>query len=308
MGPDSLAFDRSGNLFVSEAMSRDIRKISPQGNVSTFFRGESVDPRYSRGRFRPGLAVDASGNLYSNEVPFHPPSATGTQTAGGFIIRKFDAAGTASIFAGSTSINITSMYPANVDGVGSEAVFSRPSGMAIDAAGTLFIGDGMGSQEVGGMFRSYKLAMLRKIAPDARVTTFAGPTGNDGYFYAPAGIAIDAGGNIYVSDGTLATISKVSPQGNVSTVAQYRDLSAYPSALAVDGNGNVYAALPGDHTVVRLTPSGSITVVAGTKGIRGLRTGPLPGTLDEPRGLAIGPDGYLYISSAYAVVKIPLAP
>jgi DNA-binding beta-propeller fold protein YncE len=74
----------------------------------------------------------------------------------------------------------------------------------------------------------------------------------------------------------------------------------------VDSSGNVYVADNGNHTVRKISSAGLVTTVAGQAGIAGLETGPLPGKLNAPRGLALQGDKTLYLTSAGAVLKIEL--
>lgn len=79
-----------------------------------------------------------------------------------------------------------------------------------------------------------------------------------------------------------------------------------PVALAVNAAGNIYVADSGNHTIRKVTPAGVVTTLAGRAGISGLMLGNLPGTLNQPVGMAIDANGLLYTTSENAVLKIHL--
>ena len=149
-----------------------------------------------------------------------------------------------------------------------------PSGIAFDAAGNAYIADG-GNQRV------------RKVDPAGVITTFAGTglpgfTGDTGQATAaqlstPAGVAVDAAGNVYIADSFNHRVRKVDPTGVITTFAGTGAAGfsgdtaqataaqlSLPRGVSVDGAGNVYIADTGNHRVRRVDPTGVITTVAGT--------------------------------------------
>ena len=125
-------------------------------------------------------------------------------------IRKVTPAGFVTTLAGAPGIR------GHVDGAGSAARFDSPFGLAVDAAGTVYVSDACNNT-------------IRKILSTGVVTTLAGydnywPGSTDAVgaaarFNYPAGIAVDAGGNVYVADSGNFTIRKITPGGAVTTVA-----------------------------------------------------------------------------------------
>ena len=216
--PEGVAVDAAGNVYVADAGNNLIRKITPGGLVTTFASGIG-NPS--------GIAVDANGNVYVADFVNN-------------LIKIITPGGTVRIFAGSGVAGAD-------DGTGSTASFNHPAGIAIDAAGYLYVTD-EGDH------------LIRKITPGALVSTLAGSgapgsadgKGNAASFNAPVGIAVDDIGNLYIADSGNQTIRKVTPNGTVTTLAgkagvqgraggQGAAASFYtPRGIAIDANGNLY--------------------------------------------------------------------
>ncbi|MFL6584933.1 MAG: NHL repeat-containing protein, partial [Chthoniobacterales bacterium] len=176
-----IAVDQAGNIFVGDSLNYTIRKITPDGIVTTFAgmagsRGNVDGPR-STARFGGigGVAADKTGNIYVAD--------TGNNS-----IRK--------ILPGGTVITLAGFGSGSSDGTGSAARFNFPEGLAVDGKGNLYVGD-------------YYNNTIRKVTPNGVVTTLAGrPTVNgstDGVgslalFSRPAAVAIDTNGYLYVAD------------------------------------------------------------------------------------------------------------
>jgi hypothetical protein len=198
------------------------------------------------------------------------------------------------------------------DGPGSVGRFGSPAGVAIDSAGTLYIAD-LGNHTI------------RSVSPAGVVSTLAGSPGQPGYvdgdgaqarFFQPWGIAVDAARNVYVADMTNRVIRKVTPAGEVTTLAGSQ--SAPPEV--VDGTGAAahfasvmdIAACPDGtflitdmdgHVVRRMTPDGAVTTVAGLAGHFGSVDG--VGSLARfaaPFGITVGPDGVAFVADSNAGV------
>ena len=209
-----------------------------------------------------GAAIDSAGNIYVSDAD------NGT-------IRKVTPAGVVTTLAG-----LAGSF-GNVDGTGSAARFTRPAGIVADASGNLYVADT--GQNV-----------IRKVTPAGVVTTFAGlantPGSTDGVgssarFRVPEGLALDASGNLYVSDRNNHTIRKVTPAGVVTTLAGLAGTSGSsdgtgagarfnrPLGLAVDRAGNVYVSEPDNRLIRKITPSGVVSTLAGLAGSGGIVDG-----------------------------------
>jgi hypothetical protein len=178
-----VAVDGEGSIYVTHTEPGEIVKITPDGNLHTLWSSTT-------GEIPWGIAVDAKGNVFATVLSSY--------------ILKIDAGGKVSTLAGSAESG-------DVDGQGAIARFNWPFGIALDKDGNLYVADSFNHK-------------IRKINPDGTVSTLAGSTqgfkdgtGTNAQFGAPDDVALDAEGNVYVTDGY--SIRKVTSAGQVSTVA-----------------------------------------------------------------------------------------
>ena len=137
-----------------------------------------------------------------------------------------------------------------------------------------------------------------------------------------AGIAADAGGNLYLADPVNGVINKISPTGVFQAFAGQSGTHGYsdgtgagaqfmgPTGVAVDSNGNVYVADRGANTIRKITPSGAVTTIAGAPGSFGYQDGPgSQARFEEPAAIATDAAGNLFVadSARESVRKIDLA-
>src|SRR5439155_17184813 len=156
---------------------------------------------------------------------------------------------------------------------------------------------------------------IRKVTAAGVVSTFAGAPGNvnsfDGpgpnaRFYHPEGLAIDAGGNLYVADTWNHTIRKITPAGVVSTLAglagnfgaadgtNSKARFYRPAAIAVDSATNLYVADSFNHSIRKITPAGKVSTIAGVAGIWGSADGTnSDARFYLPQGISIAATGEL---------------
>jgi sugar lactone lactonase YvrE len=287
-----VAADGSGNVSVADTSNNTLRKVTPAGVVSTLAgmarASGSADGTGPAARFYEpsGVAVDGSGNVYVADKE----NAT---------IRKITPAGVVSTIAG------TAGSGGSEDGRGPAARFVKPTRVAVDGNGNVYVVDTYGQT-------------LRKVTPAGMVSTLAGMAGEPGSadgtgpgarFYYPHGVAVDGTGNVYVADTWNNTIRKVTPAGVVSTLAGMAGDNGsadgtgaaarflWPSGLAVDGTGNVYVADTWNHTLRKITPAGVVSTLAGMALASGSEDGTGPAArFYYPEGVAVDGSGNVYVA------------
>ncbi len=308
--PAAMAMDSAGNLFIVDQANNRIRKVAPNGSITTVAgngtRGFSADggPATAASLGSPsGIAVDAAGNLYIADTE-------------SYRIRKVGADGIIRTAAGTGSIGFS-----GDSGPATDATLSTCSGLAVDAAGNLYIAD-QGN------------ARIRKVSTAGIITTVAGNggigfSGDGGNAVAArlgmfavtldnqtqaSGIAVDAAGNIYIAETFNNRIRKVNTDGKISTIAgtgaQENNgdggpaLAAAldrPMGVAVDAAGNIYIAHAFSNLIRRVDPDGFISSVAGTgvAGYFGDNGSALAARLNFPFNVAIEATGVFFIADKF---------
>ena len=319
-GPSGLSADGVGGVYVVDSLNNTVRRITASGVVTTIAGGEineitALPTRgYADGTGRSALfstgfavtssatgpliaanygaltmALDSQGNLYAADTLNH-------------VIRKISSAGAVTTLAGSPGTS------GSVNGVGGNAQFSSPYGVAVDSAGNVYVADAGNNT-------------LRKITPGGSVSTFAGRDGSnagnldgngaDARFNSPSGVTIDRAGNVYVADTNNHTIRKISSAGTVTTLAGAAGnkgssdgigLKARfngPTGIAVDSAGTVFVADTVNGTIRRITAAGVVSTIAGLAG----SSGAVDGTgnavrFTTPYGVAIDSAGNIFIADS----------
>jgi uncharacterized repeat protein (TIGR01451 family) len=292
--PYGLALDSSGNLYISDTDNEVVRKVAPSGIITTVAGngsfGYSGDggPATSAKLYGPyGIAVDGAGNLYIADR-FN------------YRVRMVSTSGTITTVAGTGSCCF-----GGDGGAATSALLYQPAGVAVDAAGDLFIAD-------------YDNNRIRMVT-GGTITTVAG-TGAFGYsgdggaatgakLYDPAGVAVDGSGNVYIADSGNARIRRVNAGGTIATYVGGATndgalgvfgLLNQPSGVVRDNSGNTYIADSNNNRIRKVTSNGAISTVAGT-GAAGSAGDGSPATaaqLYTPQGLALDSSGNLYIADS----------
>ena len=297
--PAGVTVDRTnGTIYVSDKDNQVIRKIAPDGVVSTIAGapGEagSADAQGSAARFAypRGLELGIDGALYVAD----------TQNQ---VIRRLSLDGAATTFAGRMRL------AGSLDGPVDTARFNGPSDVAIDrSTGAMYVADTLSHR-------------IRKIATGT-VSTLAGSSeglqdgsGAGARFSEPWSVDVDSTGNLYVADYNNAVIRRVTAGGTVSTLAGANAIGSRdgigtaaqfngPSGLAVGANDLLYVADAFSHAIRRIAiGTGEVTTLAGSKPQRGYLEGRGTGALFRfPYGVAADAAGNVYVAEDTHIRKI----
>lgn len=283
--PQAVAVDSAGNLYIADTANNVVREVASNGNISTILGNGTAGSGNTQLNGPQGIAVDSAGNVYVSD----------TQNARVLKI----AGGTATTVAGSGKPGF-----GGDGGAAASAQLNTPVGLAVDAAGNLYIAD-FGNNRI------------REVAGGA-VSTVAGSVqgfGGDGgpataaQLNAPQGVALDKAGNLYITD-TLNNRVRVVSNGIISTLAGTgiaglsgdggAALTAQlvsPAGIVVDGAGNIFISDTSTR-IRRVSPGGPIVTVAGGpvagySGDGGLATN---AAMNGPSGLSIDAKGNLYVA------------
>jgi len=294
--PEALTVDRLGNIYVADTWNHTIRKVTPNGVVTTIAGSPgsfgNTDATGSSARFYEpgGITADGSGNLYVAD--------TGNNT-----IREVTSAGAVITIAGFAGTF------GSADGNGTNASFYAPQGIAMDGVGNLYVADSLNNT-------------VRKINLLGAVTTVAGTAGmfgsgdgtNDStLFWGLQAIAINPTNSnlIYIADTGNSTIRQLSVNGPdyvantlsgsasigstdaVGTLARFFS----PVSMAIDTSRNLYVADAANHVIRKMTPAGTISTLAGVVGYPGSADGPgSSAQFNSPQGVAVDGSGNVYVS------------
>jgi sugar lactone lactonase YvrE len=330
--PSGVAVDAAGNLHIADTYNDVVEKVTPSGTLSV------VAGTGSPGAPTPTPATSTSISCAPSEIASTPgpatasdlcaPSGVAADTAGNLyialslndVVEKVTPSGTLSVVAG------TGEPGAPTPGRAASSDLSSPSGVAVDAAGNLYIADTANN-------------VVEEVTPSGTLSVVAG-TGNEGAptpgpathsdLYAPGGVAVDAAGNLYIANSN--DVVRVTRSGTLSVVAGTGDGGALTlgpatssdlngaAGVAVDAAGNLYIVDSGNQVVEMVdmaastsaspapsaavspappcsTQVGYLCVVAGT----GSRGAPTPGRatssdLGIPWGVTVDAAGNLYIA------------
>jgi streptogramin lyase len=273
-GPQGLAFDSSGKLYVADTYNSVIRVVDPAGDVATFAGtpGRSGSGNGARGSatfsFPAGVAVDGQDNVYV--------------CGGDGLIRRIDH----------TSGQVTTFASG----------FSAAAAMVFGPGGNLYVTDSQNET----VCRVTPDGTVTTIAGESGVAGTTDGCGALAHFDAPRGIACDAAGDLYVTDYYSHLIRRidhateaVTTIAGVADTAGYQDgigsgaLFSYPSAITVDASGDLYVTDQGNGCVRRLHYDGSTWQVSTASSLSGFAS---------PVGLAFNAGGELFVTDSTSAV------
>lgn len=286
-----IAFDRSGNLYIAETASHRVRKVSAKGVITTIagtgivgYSGDGGPAIAAQLSHPSGVAVDSSGDIFIAD------SLNG-------VVRKVDTTGT-----------ISSLHPSGIPFFG-PYIFETGAGIAIDAADNIYFSDG--------------LTVIWKVDPSGNANIAAGTMWGFGYggdggpatqalLLLPAGIAVDATGNLYIADwlnnrirrvDTAGIITKIAGTGTQGFSGDGGPATAatlnLPVDVAADSAGNVYIADWINFRIRKVDSTGVIQTLVGTGGF-GYTGERIPPSLVNvfASSVAVNASGQLYFGDA----------
>ena len=289
--PDGLAVDKNGNVYVADTANDTLRMITPAGVVTTVagkagVAGSVNGPAASATFNQPSaVAVDASLNLYVADSANHT-------------IRLVTPAGVVSTLAGTGSAG-------KADGPAVSAAFNTPMGVAVDAAGNVYVADTHNHT-----IRQISAGIVSTLAGTAGAPGSADGTGVKASFSGPTGLTVAATGTLFVADTGNQTLRAIKA-GVVTTLAgtagTFGDVNALgkaatfytPRGLALDGSANLYVADASNNLIRQVSPVANVTNFAGVAGSPGFVEGKGSAiAFNNPVGLAVNAAGTLYVAEA----------
>ena len=299
-GAYNLTVDSKGNIYIADRINSCIRMVNTLGIISTIagtdtvgFSGDGGPATAAKLDWTNGVAIDNLGNIYVSDESNR--------------VRKINTLGIINTVVGTGTQGYT-----GDGGPATAAELNGPIGLAIDAAGNLYIADNDNN-------------VIRKVNSVGIISTVAGhgiPPNNHGYagdggqatdanLYLPYYVAVDLIGNLYISDGDNFKIRKVNSLGIITTFAGSTTATSsgmggqataagigLPGGVAADTEGNVYFSDVGNCVVYKVDTSGIINIIAGNShfGYAGDNGAAIVAELNRPSGITLDKLGNLYIA------------
>jgi uncharacterized protein (TIGR03437 family) len=283
--PTSIALDSKGNLYIADSANQRIRMISGStittvaGNGTVGYAGDNAAATSANLSTPSGVALDSSGNLYIADSVNN-------------VIRKVSN-GTITTFAGIQSQ--TGSYGGD-GGLATNSFLNNPTAVICDAQGNLYIADNGNS-------------LIRKVDTSGNINSYLGANSTQGRLNHPNGFAFGLSSALFISDSNNNRIAKyIAPtlsnyagnltagfagDGNQATLAQLNK----PVGIATDAAGNLYIADSNNGRIRKVTAAGVISTIAGKggAGYSGDGGSALAAVFNFPRGVALAPDGTVYV-------------
>lgn len=286
LGPEAIAYDTSGNLYIALRNDHVVRKVDALGIITTVagtgvqgFAGDGGSATSAMLDSPSGVAVDGSGNIYIADSRNHR-----IRVVKNGVITTVAGTGAAG-FGG--------------DGqVATSALLDLPTALSLDAAGALLIADTNNNR-------------IRKLA-NGIVTTVAG-SGEQGFagegraavnalLDTPGGVAADfsSSGSFVIADTGNGVLRRVDANGIITSAASGSTTLLKPRGVSIDSAGSVYVADSGNNAIRKLSGT-SLSTVAGTgeQGFAGDLSSGASAVLDTPRATATSGANLLGIADTH---------
>jgi sugar lactone lactonase YvrE len=310
--PYNIAFDSTGNVFVTDCVANTIIRYPAAGGAGTVvagagglnaFAGDGGPATAARLGCPAGIYIDTSDVIYFSDAVNNR-------------IRTFTVDGTISTFAGTGTAGLS-----GDGGLATAARLDRPTDLTRDAVGNFYIAQGNLMDGTS----TASTSVVRRISATGIITTVAGNTWRsysgdgaaavDAQLGHPGGVAVDSTDNLYIADTANNRIRRVTPGGTISTLAgnglpctgactvtDIGDGGAAtagnlfnPQAVTVTGTGDVYIADTGHHRIRRVA-AGVVSTTAGT-GVAGWVDGPVAtARFRSPHGIFAAANGDIYLA------------
>ena len=288
-GPQGIAVDSAGNIYIADVGNSRIRKIDTSGNINTVagngtagYAGDGAAATAAELNKPSGIALDSQGNLYIADTVNQ-------------VVRKVSG-GNISTVAGHNAFGAGS---SGDNGLATGAQLNSPAAVVLDAAGNLYIAD-TGNNSV------------RKVTPGTSgvITTIVGIGSTAGRLNGPVALALDASGALYIADKgnhriakwvapTLTNFAGILTPGFSGDGGQANVSKLYnPSGVAVDAAGNVYIGDTTNGRIRKVTTDGIINTIAGTgkPGYTGDGGPASSAALNFPTFLAVNASGNIFVA------------
>lgn len=295
--PVGVALDPAGGFVIADSENARVRRVNQAGVIGTAAgSGQAATPNDG------GLATDAGLSLPQG-IAVSSAGIIYVADRGNHRVRQITRDGKISTIAGNGDTGFS-----GDGGLGSTAKLGYPAGLAVDAAGALYIADRSNHR-------------VRKVDGRGVITTFAG-NGSGGYsgdgtlatnasLLFPTGVGVDSTGRVLIADSGNNVVRRVELNGNITTVAgngsggfsgdggqALRAQFSNPSGVAVDISGNIYVTDTNNRRIRKITPSGVISTFAGS-GVDGPSLDNIPAvqaSLISPIGITTDLAGNVYFA------------
>jgi len=301
--PWAVNLDPSGNIYVADTYNGRVQELSPKGKPVASWGS----PGTGSGQLLlpDGVAVDAAGNVFvadfQNRIQKFSHdgrllSVWASLGAWGKLARPggmdISPSGLIAVAdAGNSRILILRPDGTVERSIGTTGQFNYPSGVAFDPAGGIVVANTFGSTGV-----------VQHIADDGTATVISSSGFGQGQVVGSFGVAADASGNIYATDWGSSRVLKFSASGKLlgtwGKFATVADALGQPFGIAIDSHGFIYVSDDTNDRVQVRSPSGNVVAIFGHHGFNAKQHTPGLGQFWSPAGIAIGPDGAIYVADS----------